>query len=183
MRTNEELLDELMEGNHNCEKPRRHRDLAEQENERLKKKIEELEEALIQKAKEVENLNDQLAAKEEECDRNRKELEELRTQAVDNDFYCGYLEDKVKTHEAERRRLMEAITRLIEERLPASQPEVSVLAINPDLQRNHDDEAQKSPGLHKKVHTLKKQFRPFNRRIKTEEEEVTEKRMQRDRDR
>ncbi|XP_066946100.1 dnaJ homolog subfamily C member 3-like [Macrobrachium rosenbergii] len=178
MRTNEELLDELMEGNHNCEKPRRHRDLAEQENERLKKKIEELEEALIQKAKEVENQNEQLAAKEEECDRSRKELEELRTQAVDNDFYCGYLEDKVKTHEAERRRLrlIEATTRLIEERLPASQPEVSVLAINPDLERNHDDEAQKSPGLHKKVHTLEETVPPVQQENKKRKKKKLPKR-------
>ncbi|XP_066946088.1 calcium-binding and coiled-coil domain-containing protein 1-like [Macrobrachium rosenbergii] len=104
MRTNEEYLDEVMEGQQNCEKPGRHRDLAEQENKRLMKKIEELEEALIQKSKEVVNLNDQLAAKEEECHRNGKQLEELRSQAEDNDFYCGYLEEKVKAHEAERKK-------------------------------------------------------------------------------
>ncbi|XP_066946110.1 myosin heavy chain, cardiac muscle isoform-like [Macrobrachium rosenbergii] len=151
--------EELMEEKHNSEKPGRERDLAEQENQRLKKKIEELEEAMIQKAKEVENLNDQLAAKEEECDRNRKELDELRTQAVDNDFYCGYLEDKVKTHEAERKRRIEATTEL-DERLPASEREVSVLAINPDLERNQDNEAQKSLGPQKKVHALKETVQP-----------------------
>ncbi|XP_066946057.1 uncharacterized protein [Macrobrachium rosenbergii] len=151
MRTKEEL--------HNCEKPGRHRDLAEQENERLMKKIEEMEEALIQKSKEVANLNDQLAAKEEECHRNRKQLEELRSQAVDNDFYCGYLEEKVKAHEAERKRRIEATTEL-DERLLPSQPEVSVLARNRDLERNHGDEAQKSLGLQQKVHVPEETVQP-----------------------
>ncbi|XP_066946085.1 dnaJ homolog subfamily C member 3-like [Macrobrachium rosenbergii] len=157
--TNEEYLDEVMEGQQNCEKPGRHRDLAEQENKRLMKKIEELEEALIQKSKEVVNLNDQLAAKEEECHRNGKQLEELRSQAVDNDFYCGYLEEKVKAHEAERKRRIEATTEL-DERLLASQPEVSVLARNPDLDRNHGDEAQKSLGLQQKVHAPEETVQP-----------------------
>ncbi|XP_064089963.1 CAP-Gly domain-containing linker protein 1-like [Macrobrachium nipponense] len=122
MRTNQDLLDEFMDKKHN----------AEEENKLLKKKIEELEDALFQKAKDVENINEQLARKEKECENHREKLEELQNQAMDNDFYCGYLEEKVKAHEAERKRLFQTTVQL-EERLQASQREVSSVLARKDL--------------------------------------------------
>ncbi|XP_064086064.1 dnaJ homolog subfamily C member 3-like [Macrobrachium nipponense] len=122
MRTNQDLLDEFMDEKRN----------SEEENKLLKKKIEELEDALFQKAKDVENMNEQLARKEKECENHREKLEELQNQAVDNDFYCGYLEEKVKAHEAERKRLLQATAQL-EERLQASQREVSSVLARKDL--------------------------------------------------
>ncbi|XP_066950625.1 dnaJ homolog subfamily C member 7-like [Macrobrachium rosenbergii] len=71
-------------------------------------------------------------------------MEELKTQAVDNDFYCGYLEQKVKAHEAERTRLNQENARL-EERLRTSQPEVPVLATNLDVDKNQGNEENEKP--------------------------------------
>ncbi|XP_064103369.1 dnaJ homolog subfamily C member 7 homolog [Macrobrachium nipponense] len=151
MRRNQNLLDDFMEEKYNIEKLGKNRDCAEEENKLLKKKIEELEDELIQKAREVETVNEQLARKERECENHRGKLEELQNQAVDNDFYCGYLEEKVKTHEAERKRLLQATTHL-EERLQASQREVSALERNHDLEKNHSNQTQKNLGDQKKVH-------------------------------
>ncbi|XP_064121654.1 dnaJ homolog subfamily C member 7 homolog [Macrobrachium nipponense] len=150
-RRNQNLLDNLMEEKYNVVKLGKNRDCAEEENILLKKKIEDLENELIQKAKEVETVNEQLARKDRECQNHREKLEELQNQAVDNDFYCGYLEEKVKTHEAERKRLLQATTHL-EERLQASQREVFALERNHDLQKNHSNQTQKNLGDQKKVH-------------------------------
>ncbi|XP_066952320.1 uncharacterized protein [Macrobrachium rosenbergii] len=102
-------------------------------NNEMRMKMEEYEATLIRKGMEVDNLKEQLKDKERECETNRQKLEELRSQASDNDFYCGYLEDKVKAHEAERKKLKQVATKL-EEKLRASQREIPVvLARNGDL--------------------------------------------------
>ncbi|XP_066938301.1 troponin T, skeletal muscle-like [Macrobrachium rosenbergii] len=107
-------------------------------NNEMRMKMEEYEAALIQKGMEVDNLKEQLKEKERECEANRQKLEELRSQASDNDFYCGYLEDKVKAHEAERKKLKQVTTKL-EEKLRASQRETPVvLARNGDLEKERE---------------------------------------------
>ncbi|XP_066961377.1 uncharacterized protein [Macrobrachium rosenbergii] len=107
-------------------------------NNEMRMKMEEYEAALIQKGMEVDNLKEELKEKERECEANRQKLEELRSQASDNDFYCGYLEDKVKAHEAERKKLKQVTTKL-EEKLRASQPEIPVvLARNGDLEKERE---------------------------------------------
>ncbi|XP_064096322.1 uncharacterized protein LOC135208104 [Macrobrachium nipponense] len=152
MQTNEDLLDQLLEEKHNFEKRGKDCDSAEEENKHLKKKLAELQESLIQKEKEIENLNEHLAGKEKECQENREKVE-LQRQAEDNDFYCGYLEEKVKAHEVERKRLNQAAAEL-EERLRVSQREpVSVLTRNRDLEKNHGHETQENRGL-PKVHIM-----------------------------
>ncbi|XP_064120690.1 myosin-9-like [Macrobrachium nipponense] len=154
IRTNQDLLDQLMEEKHNVETLGRDRDSAEEENKHLKKKLADLEKSLFQKGKEIENLHEHLTSKEKECEKSREKVEELQKQAEDNDFYCGYLEEKVKAHEAERKRLTQVATEL-EERLIASQREpVSVLARNHDPEKNPSREMQETRGLQKEVHIM-----------------------------
>ncbi|XP_064096660.1 uncharacterized protein LOC135208430 [Macrobrachium nipponense] len=88
-----------MEEKRNVETLGKDRNSAVEENERLKKKLTELEESLLQKEKEIESLNEHLAGKERECEEKR-EKEEPQKQSEDNDFYCGYLarnRDQVKS--------------------------------------------------------------------------------------
>ncbi|XP_064083802.1 uncharacterized protein LOC135199575 [Macrobrachium nipponense] len=150
IRTNQDLLDEFMEERHNVE----------DENKLLKKKIEELEDALTQKAKEVENVNEQLARQERQCESHREKLEELQNQAVDNDFYCGYLEEKVKAHETERKRLLQATAQL-EEKLQVSQREVSGLTRNHDLDKNHSNQTRQNLGNQKNAHIQETPVQPL----------------------
>ncbi|XP_064096344.1 polyamine-modulated factor 1-binding protein 1-like [Macrobrachium nipponense] len=167
IQTNEALLDQLLEEKHNVEKRGKDCDSAEEENKHLKKKLEELQESLIQKEKEIENLNEHLAGKEKECQENREKVEELQKQAEDNDFYCGYLEKKVKAHEVERKRLNQAAAEL-EERLRVSQREpVSVLTRNRDLEKNHGHETQKNRGL-PKVHIMEARVQSLPKENKNE---------------
>ncbi|XP_064104333.1 uncharacterized protein LOC135214195 [Macrobrachium nipponense] len=151
---NEDLLEQLMKEKHNVERLRKDRDSAEEENGHLRQKIKELQEALTRKEKEAENLHGELAIRERECEKSQEKVEELQKQAEDNDFYCGYLEEKVKAHEAERKRLTQAATEL-EERLRVSQREpVSVLARNRDLEKNYGHETQENRGLQKEAHFM-----------------------------
>ncbi|XP_064117683.1 uncharacterized protein LOC135223108 [Macrobrachium nipponense] len=164
IQTNEYLLDQL----HNVEKRGKDCDSAEEENEHLKKKLAELQESLIQKEKDIENLNEQLAGKEKECQENRQKLEELKRQAEDNDFYCEYVEGKVKSHEAERKRLNQVVTEL-EERLRTSQREpVSVLARNRDQVKNHSRETQETRGLQKEAHIMEARVQSLPKKNETE---------------
>ncbi|XP_064093989.1 dnaJ homolog subfamily C member 3-like [Macrobrachium nipponense] len=154
IQTNEDLLDQLQEEKHNVEKLGNDCDSAEEENEYLKKKLAELQESLIQKEKEIKNLNEHLAGKEKECQENRQKVEELKRQAEDNDFYCEYVEEKVKAHEVERKRLNQVVTEL-EERLRISQRDpVSVLARNRDQVKNHGRETQETRGLQEEAHIM-----------------------------
>ncbi|XP_064094442.1 mitotic spindle assembly checkpoint protein MAD1-like [Macrobrachium nipponense] len=92
--------------------------------------------------------------REKECQENRQKVEELKRQAEDNDFYCGYLEEKVKAHEAERKRLTQVATEL-EQRLRVSQREpASVLARNLDQVKNHGRDTQETQGLQKEAHIM-----------------------------
>ncbi|XP_064088203.1 dnaJ homolog subfamily C member 3-like [Macrobrachium nipponense] len=152
--TNQDLLDQLMEEKHNAEGLRKERDSAEEVNEHLRQQIEELQRALTLKEKEAENLHEELACREKECEQNREKVEQLQKQAEDNDFYCGYLEEKVKAHEAERKRLTQVATEL-EERLRVSQREpASVLARNLDQVKNHGRETQETQGLQEEAHIM-----------------------------
>ncbi|XP_064083002.1 uncharacterized protein LOC135199017 [Macrobrachium nipponense] len=138
-----------------------------QENETLKKKLAELEESLLQNGKEIENLHEHLAGKERECEKNREKVLELQKQAEDNDFYCGYLEEKVKAHEVERKRLNQVATEL-EERLRVSQREpVSVLTRNRELEKNYGHETQEKRGV-QKVHINEARVQSLPERYKTE---------------
>ncbi|XP_064096541.1 dnaJ homolog subfamily C member 3-like [Macrobrachium nipponense] len=152
--TNQDLLDQLMEEKHNAEGIRKECDSAEDVNEHLRQQIEELQKALTRKEKEAENLHEELACKKKECEQNREKVEELQKQAEDNDFYCGYLEQKVKAHEAERKKLTQAATEL-EERLRASKREpVAVLGRNRNPEKNPGRETQETQGLQKEVHIM-----------------------------
>ncbi|XP_066980063.1 tropomyosin-1-like [Macrobrachium rosenbergii] len=122
-------------------------------NNEMKKKIEEYEEALIQKGMEVDNLKERLAEKDQECKRNREKLEELRSQASDNDFYCGYLEEKVKAHETERKKLKQVITKLEE--------------------KNHGNEAQrKLATLEDRVQLLQRENENLKQKLSEREREM-----------
>ncbi|XP_064082981.1 dnaJ homolog subfamily C member 3-like [Macrobrachium nipponense] len=168
IQTNEDLLDQLQEEKHYVEKRGKDYDSAEEENEHLKKKLAELQESLIQKEKEIENQNEHLAGKEKECQENRQKVEELKRQAEDNDFYCGYLEEKVKAHEAERKRLTKVATEL-EERLRVSQREpASVLARNLDQGKNNGRETQKTQGLQKEAHIMEARVQSLPKKNKDE---------------
>ncbi|XP_064120712.1 uncharacterized protein LOC135225311 [Macrobrachium nipponense] len=166
--TNQDLLDQLMEEKHNAEGLRKERDSAEEVNEHLRQQIEELQRALMLKEKEAENLHEELACREKECEQNQEKVEELQKQAEDNDFYCGYLEEKVKAHEAERKRLNQVTTEL-EERLRVSQREpASVLARNLDQVKNHGRETQETQGLQKEAHIMEARVQSLPKKNKDE---------------
>ncbi|XP_064089168.1 WD repeat-containing protein 87-like [Macrobrachium nipponense] len=138
----------------------------------LKLRTAKYEDELIQKGKELDNLKDQLAEKDRECERNRKKLEEMESHASDNDFYCGYLEGKVKDHEAERKKLKQVTTQL-EKKLRASQQELSALAKHRDLEKNHGNEAQKKTRiLEDRVQQLQRENDKLKEKLAESEREV-----------
>ncbi|XP_066963230.1 fibrinogen- and Ig-binding protein-like [Macrobrachium rosenbergii] len=144
-------------------------------NNEMKMKMEEYEAALIRKGMEVDNLKEQLKDKDRECETNRQKLEELLSQASDNDFYCGYLEDKVKAHEAERKKLKQVTTKL-EEKLRASQREIPVvLARNGDLEKNHGNEAQRNLAIQENVHILEDRLHLLIRENETLKEKLSDR--------
>ncbi|XP_064094444.1 dnaJ homolog subfamily C member 7-like [Macrobrachium nipponense] len=106
--------------------------------------------------------------REKECQENRQKVEELKRQAEDNDFYCGYLEEKVKAHEAERKRLTQVATEL-EQRLRVSQREpASVLARNLDQVKNHGRDTQETQGLQKEAHIMEARVQSLPKKNKDE---------------
>ncbi|XP_066988273.1 coiled-coil domain-containing protein 170-like [Macrobrachium rosenbergii] len=108
--------------------------------------------------------------------RNQQKLEELRSQASDNDFYCGYLEEKVKAHEAERKKLKQLTTKL-EDQLRASQREVPVLlARNRELEeRNRGNETKRNLAIQKNVHDLEDIVQLLQRENEGLKEELSER--------
>ncbi|XP_066963233.1 ectopic P granules protein 2-like [Macrobrachium rosenbergii] len=144
-------------------------------NNEMMKKVEEYEDALIRKGMEIDNLKEKLANKDEECETNRKKLEELQRQASDNDFYCGYLEEKVKEHEAERKRLKEVTTKL-EDQLRASQLETTVLPARiRDQEKNHGKEAQRNFPVQKNIHTTEDRLQLLQRENENLNEKLSER--------
>ncbi|XP_064083936.1 dnaJ homolog subfamily C member 3-like [Macrobrachium nipponense] len=140
--TNQDLLDQLMEEKHNAEGLRKERDSAEEVNEHLRQQIEELQKALTLKEKEAENLHENSHAE-------RKN-------------------EKVKAHEAERKRLTQVATEL-EERLRVSQREpASVLTRNLDQVKNHGRETQETQGLQKEAHFMEARVQSLPKKIKDE---------------
>ncbi|XP_064083801.1 trichohyalin-like [Macrobrachium nipponense] len=97
---------------------------------------------------------------ERQCESHREKLEELQNQAVDNDFYCGYLEEKVKAHETERKRLLQATAQL-EEKLQFSQREVSGLTRNHDLDKNLSNQTRQNLGNQKNAHIQETPVQPL----------------------
>ncbi|XP_064083034.1 myosin heavy chain, non-muscle-like [Macrobrachium nipponense] len=166
---NSSLLREIDEGKKNEEAlTKRNDDLVNE----LKTKIADYEDALFRKGKEADTLKDQLADRDKECERNRNKLEEMESRASDNDFYCGYLEEKVKAHEAERKKLKQVTTQL-EEKLRTSQQELSALAKNRDLGKNHVHEAQKKVRiLDERVQQLQRENEKLKEKLDEREREV-----------
>ncbi|XP_066947117.1 ELKS/Rab6-interacting/CAST family member 1-like [Macrobrachium rosenbergii] len=144
-------------------------------NNEMMKKMEEYEDALIRKGIEIDNLKEKLANKDQESQRDRVKLEEVQRQASDNDFYCGYLEEKVKAHEAERKRLKEVTTKL-EDKLRASQLQTTVLPARIlDQEKNHGKEAQRNLPVQKNVHTTEDRLQFLQKENENLNEKLSER--------
>ncbi|XP_066971771.1 uncharacterized protein [Macrobrachium rosenbergii] len=138
-----------------------------QEADERRKTIAEYEDALTRKGMEVDKLKEQLADKNQECDRNREKLEELLRQASDNDFYCGYLEEKVKAHEEERKKMKQE-TKELEDKWQASQQEQLVLA------RNHLRKKHGNLAIQKNVRILEDRLQFLQRENENLKEKLSE---------
>ncbi|XP_066969282.1 epidermal growth factor receptor substrate 15-like [Macrobrachium rosenbergii] len=174
---NEDLTKDLMEEKYRVEELMKVLDeyearlrKAENENEKLKKK--ELQDLLIQRNKEVNDLKEQLKEKGSECARDAEVIRELKNQITDNEVYSGFLEEKVKYHEGERKKMKQKVSNL-EGNLRELQKEATVLrAKNSDLRTGLEREAQKNLGMEEKVQKLKDENQCLQRDLAEMESQI-----------
>ncbi|XP_064088793.1 troponin T, skeletal muscle-like [Macrobrachium nipponense] len=120
----------------------------------LRKKNEKFQDVIVQRNKEVDKLEEQLKLKGTERARNAEVIRELKNEIVDNEVYCGVLEEKVKIQEEEEEKTKQLVSNL-KENLQEFQDEVSFLrARNCDLQSRLENEARENLGLERKVQIL-----------------------------
>ncbi|XP_066953365.1 uncharacterized protein [Macrobrachium rosenbergii] len=145
---------------------------ADNENEELRKKNEECQDETILKNKEVDVLKEQLEEKGAECARNGEIIQELKTQIMDDDVYSGFLEEKVKYHEGERKQMKQKVSDL-EGNVKELHKEVNVLrAGNSDLRNSLEREAQNNLGMEKKVQKLEDQNQSLQRDLAEKESQI-----------
>ncbi|XP_066953311.1 calcium-binding and coiled-coil domain-containing protein 2-like [Macrobrachium rosenbergii] len=136
---------------------------ADNENEELRTKNEQLQELIIQRNMDVDDLKEELERRGGKCATNEEEIQELKTQIKDDDVYCGFLEEKVKYHEAERKKTKQVVSDL-EGNLKELQKERNILrARNSDLKNSLEREAQKNLGMEKKLEILDNQNQRLQR--------------------
>ncbi|XP_066973182.1 golgin subfamily A member 6-like protein 25 [Macrobrachium rosenbergii] len=144
----------------------------ESENEELRKKNENCQDAIIQRNQELDDLKEQLKEKGAECATNAEVIQDLRNEITDNDVYCGFLEEKVKHHEGERKKMKQKLSDL-EGNLQELQKEGNVLLDrNSDLRNNLEREAQNNLAMEKKMENLEHQNERLRRDLTEKESEI-----------
>ncbi|XP_064088392.1 troponin T, skeletal muscle-like [Macrobrachium nipponense] len=150
----EELLKIIDEDQTRLSKAENNNEELISENLFLRKKNGKFQDVIVQRNKEVDKLEEQLKLKGTECAKNGKVIRELRNEIVDNEVYCGVLEEKVKIQEEEGEKTKQLVSDL-KENLQEFQDEVSFLrARNCDLQSRLERMAHENLGLERKVQIL-----------------------------
>ncbi|XP_064088364.1 probable DNA double-strand break repair Rad50 ATPase [Macrobrachium nipponense] len=138
----------------------------------LRKENEKCQDAIIQRNKKVDKLEEQLKLKGTECARNGEVIRELREEIADNELYCDVLEEKVKHHEEEAEKTKYLVSDL-KENLKEFQDQVNVLrARNCDLLRSMEREAHENFGLEREVQMLQDGNQRLQRDLALKESQI-----------